>query len=350
MSTPGRKVYRDPTTSESRSQESKAFFAKWFEGRCEQRAKRRAKIAIFICAVLLVMRIVSLAMQVMDGDAPMRHGVYGVILAQIVLQIVLLVYMVYIFKKTEKPASGFGLKIVQTIKTVSVGLGIANAIMQLMIAHQGLNDLRATEEVARVAQAADKSQSTVVTTKMLREWADGDSEDEDDAKPAVVTTDMLQRWAENGAKAADAPQAQRVGSTWHLIGTTAPSSGREVTNAALSSALEQKTEFTAAELENFGLLDVEAGDYIRSGSLYFQVIAQPTVVTMEMLRGWVVKLKFGSKVLALVLNIACLFAALYSLHETVSGKRGGGVCERGDGDGKNVITSILEALSDLRFT
>ena len=315
-----------------------------------ERRKRRAKIATFICAVLLVLRIVSLVLQKMDGDAPMREGVEGVIIVQVVLQIFLLMYMIKIFPTPVSDRKRNEILLVQATKTVSVGLGIANAIMQLMIAHQGLNEVRAAEEFAKAARAADGSQSTVVTTKMLREWTRKDSELEDDAKPAVVTTDMLRRWAKNDAQVADTSQAQRVGSRWRLIGATAPSGGRELTNAALSLALGRKTEFTATELEDFELLEVEAGDYIKSDSRYFQVVVQPTMVTMEMLQSWVAKMKFGSKVFTLVLNVACLCPPLYSLYRTYFGKIVDN-CDlyRIDGDAENILTAMMERLVDLRF-
>ena len=61
-----------------------------------------------------------------------------------------------------------------------------------------------------------------------------------------------------------------VGLKWRSVGMTAPSSGRELTNKKLSSALKQSTEFTVTDLESFELPEIEAGDYIKSGSCIFK--------------------------------------------------------------------------------
>ena len=57
---------------------------------------------------------------------------------------------------------------------------------------------------------------------------------------------------------------------WRNIGSTAPSSGRELTNAKLSFALKRRTEFTATDLAAFELQELRPSDYIKSGASYFQ--------------------------------------------------------------------------------
>jgi hypothetical protein len=91
--------------------------------------------------------------------------------------------------------------------------------------------------------------------------------------PAAVTT----QGSGSGASTAVA-----LGSKWLSLGTSAPSSGRELTNAKLSFALKRSTLFSEDDLRNFELPTLQPGDYIKSGSSYFQA-AVPAVELDEKL-------------------------------------------------------------------
>lgn len=75
----------------------------------------------------------------------------------------------------------------------------------------------------------------------------------------------------------DAPHT--VGLKWRIFGTRKPSGGgRELTNAQLSSKLAESTVLTTAEKSQFGLQDVRADDYVKSGAYYFQPLANSMAV------------------------------------------------------------------------
>ena len=66
------------------------------------------------------------------------------------------------------------------------------------------------------------------------------------------------------------PDEPPLGLLWRTIGSTAPSSGRELTNAKLSFALKRRTEFAAEDLAAFELPELKPSDYIKAGTSYFQ--------------------------------------------------------------------------------
>ena len=60
------------------------------------------------------------------------------------------------------------------------------------------------------------------------------------------------------------------GIKWRKLGRTEPDNGSEIENTALASALQNKTEFTQTELDEFGIEDLTMDVFIRSGEEYFE--------------------------------------------------------------------------------
>ena len=66
-------------------------------------------------------------------------------------------------------------------------------------------------------------------------------------------------------------RAELFGLEWVDVGSNAPDGGQELTNANLSSALQNKKIFTRTELQDYGVnQQLQPTDYIKSGDSYFQ--------------------------------------------------------------------------------
>ena len=62
---------------------------------------------------------------------------------------------------------------------------------------------------------------------------------------------------------------------WQNVGTTKPTTGRELSNSELSNSklateLQRKQDFTPEEYERYGITDVAADDFIKAGDSYFK--------------------------------------------------------------------------------
>ena len=66
--------------------------------------------------------------------------------------------------------------------------------------------------------------------------------------------------------------APALGLKWRSVGSTAPSSGRELTHAKFSFALRLRKEFTAEELAAFELPELKPSDYIKWESYIFDLM------------------------------------------------------------------------------
>jgi len=65
------------------------------------------------------------------------------------------------------------------------------------------------------------------------------------------------------------------GLKWEGAGTEKPTDGKELTNEKLAEGLKSKTEFTKEEWKEFGIQELDAGHYIKSGDEYFKPAAMP---------------------------------------------------------------------------
>jgi len=76
-----------------------------------------------------------------------------------------------------------------------------------------------------------------------------------------------------------APTATSIGLKWRCAGIIEPTVGRLLTNAALADDLCTKLEFTQEEWADFGIVDLNIDDYIKSEldcvSSYFKPVATP---------------------------------------------------------------------------
>jgi len=76
-----------------------------------------------------------------------------------------------------------------------------------------------------------------------------------------------------------APTATSLGSKWRCAGIIEPTVGKLLTNAALADDLCTKLEFTQEEWADFGIVDLNIDDYIKSEldcvSSYFKPVATP---------------------------------------------------------------------------
>lgn len=68
------------------------------------------------------------------------------------------------------------------------------------------------------------------------------------------------------------PFHMTIGLKWRNVGRNKPALGNETTNEQLSIALLRKVQFTEQELKGFGMGDVGANDFIRSGAFYFKPV------------------------------------------------------------------------------
>ena len=57
---------------------------------------------------------------------------------------------------------------------------------------------------------------------------------------------------------------------WQNVGTTKPTTGRELSNSKLATELQRKLDFTPEEWESYGITDVAADDFIKAGDSYFK--------------------------------------------------------------------------------
>ena len=60
------------------------------------------------------------------------------------------------------------------------------------------------------------------------------------------------------------------GLKWRNVGSEKPQQGVERVNAELTEQLQQRTEFTQAEWDRFGVSDLDTHDYVLAGGAYFQ--------------------------------------------------------------------------------
>ena len=60
-----------------------------------------------------------------------------------------------------------------------------------------------------------------------------------------------------------------LGLRWLEIGKDKPTDGRNLKNVELAEAMLHKTEFTQQEWDKFGINDLQAGDFVKSGDSYF---------------------------------------------------------------------------------
>lgn len=60
---------------------------------------------------------------------------------------------------------------------------------------------------------------------------------------------------------------------WRNIGRTRPSTGVELIDTRLASALHEKTDFTKTEWDVFGIGHVRADHYVKSGASWFKPVA-----------------------------------------------------------------------------
>ncbi len=64
--------------------------------------------------------------------------------------------------------------------------------------------------------------------------------------------------------------ASASGLKWEKVGALKPTQGRELSNPALSTALEDRIEFTPQEWEALGISDLRPDDFIRARDFYFR--------------------------------------------------------------------------------
>ena len=57
---------------------------------------------------------------------------------------------------------------------------------------------------------------------------------------------------------------------WQNVGTTKPTTGRELSSAKLATELQKKLDFAPEEWESFGIAEVHADDWIQAGTSYFK--------------------------------------------------------------------------------
>ena len=57
---------------------------------------------------------------------------------------------------------------------------------------------------------------------------------------------------------------------WQNVGTTKPTTGRELSNSKLATELQRKLDFTPEEWGSYGIADVDADDFIKAGDSYFK--------------------------------------------------------------------------------
>ena len=57
---------------------------------------------------------------------------------------------------------------------------------------------------------------------------------------------------------------------WQNVGTTKPTTGRELSNSKLATELQRKLDFTPEEWGSYGIADVAADDFIKAGDSYFK--------------------------------------------------------------------------------
>ena len=61
-----------------------------------------------------------------------------------------------------------------------------------------------------------------------------------------------------------------LGLKWERSGAARPRQGQELSNAALDTALQSKTEFTLGEWNSFDIKDLRDDSFIHSGGVYFR--------------------------------------------------------------------------------
>jgi hypothetical protein len=64
-----------------------------------------------------------------------------------------------------------------------------------------------------------------------------------------------------------------LGLKWERSGAARPRQGQELSNAALDTALQSKTEFTLGEWKSFDIKDLRNDSFIQSGGIYFRPAA-----------------------------------------------------------------------------
>ena len=57
---------------------------------------------------------------------------------------------------------------------------------------------------------------------------------------------------------------------WQNVGTTKPTTGRELFNSKLATELQRKQDFTPEEYERYGITKVDKDDFIKAGDSYFK--------------------------------------------------------------------------------
>ena len=57
---------------------------------------------------------------------------------------------------------------------------------------------------------------------------------------------------------------------WQNVGTTKPTTGRELSNSKLATELQKKQDFTPEEWDSYGIAEVHQEDFIMAGDSYFK--------------------------------------------------------------------------------
>ena len=57
---------------------------------------------------------------------------------------------------------------------------------------------------------------------------------------------------------------------WQKVGTTKPTTGRELFNSKLATELQRKQDFTPEEWDSYGIVEVHQDDFIMAGDSYFK--------------------------------------------------------------------------------
>ena len=57
---------------------------------------------------------------------------------------------------------------------------------------------------------------------------------------------------------------------WQKVGTTKPTTGRELFNSKLATELQRKQDFTPEEWDSYGIAEVHQEDFIMAGDSYFK--------------------------------------------------------------------------------
>ena len=57
---------------------------------------------------------------------------------------------------------------------------------------------------------------------------------------------------------------------WQKVGTTKPTTGRELSNSKLATELQKKQDFPPEEWDSYGIAEVYQEDFIKAGDSYFK--------------------------------------------------------------------------------